>query len=505
MKQSRNTILFVAGSDDFRRFIERQEMTYEHVLAKSIADVEEDLLKGKFDAVIYNCDTVRAMDDVLRHTQTVPVIVVAGGGDAEAAVKAMRAGMYDFIVRDPDYHYFSILMVDIENALKQRKSEQRLRLLESAVMNANDAIIILEAKPGQMLGRRILYVNEAFTRMTGYSYEEATSKTLRILRGPRTSLAALNSIRLALEQVKPVRVEIINYRKDGTEFWVECNIVPFSDRDGSFIHWVSVQRDITKRKQAEEERDKLIKEIEAVNADLTELNRQLETVGAERTMSLMALTLADRVRNPASMIGARCRRLLDKEEMPENLRLGIKYIMEGADKLDDIVKEFEALLKNRQSKFKNDDFNKIVERVASIVEKDAAYKGVRMSLNISIEPLRMNMQKDLLRVALFHLIKNAVEATPEGGTITIETYREGDNVGFAVSDTGHGIPEGEVDRVFVPFFSTKDRGFGMGLPLVKQIISEHLGELNVHSVPGQGTSFRMVFPIRWKEKKLHSN
>ncbi|RJR19141.1 MAG: PAS domain S-box protein [Nitrospiraceae bacterium] len=509
MRDSRHNILFVgndeSGGNAFQLFAEQKDIPYNHVLAASIDKVEEDLLSGKFDVVILDYSSDQAMNDVLHQAQDVPVIIVAGSSDAGTAVKAMKAGAYDFIVKDPEHDYLNILMVAIDNAVRHRAAEQRLRLLESAVMNANDAIIILEAEPGQMLGRRILYVNEAFTRMTGYSYEEATSRTLRILRGPRTSLAALNTIRLALEQVKPVRVEIINYRKDGSEFWVECNIVPFADRKGSFIHWVSVQRDITKRKQAEEERERLMKEIEAVNADLTELNRQLETIGAERTMSLMALTLADRVRNPATMIGARCRRLLDREDVPVSMQQGIKYIMEGAEKLDDIVKDFETLLKKRQSRFKNDDLNRIVERVVSIIEKDAVVKGVKLSLNLSVEPLRINMQKDLLRVALFHLMKNAVEATPGGGTISVETFRRGDNIGFSVSDTGSGIPPGEIENVFRPFFSTKERGFGMGLPLVKQIISEHLGDVNVSSMSGQGTTFQMLFPARWKEEKLYRN
>lgn len=509
MKHSRNIILFVgsdeSGRNSFRLFAEQKHVQYDYVQAASAAEVEEDLLSGEFDIVICDYSSDQAVIDIFNLAKNVPVIVLAGGGDAEIAVKAMKAGAYDFIIKDPELDYFNILTVAIENAVRHREAEQRLRLLESAVTNANDAIIILEAEPGQMLGRRILYVNEAFTRMTGYSYEEATKRTLRILRGPRTSFAALNTIRLALEQVKPVRVELINYRKDGSEFWVECNIVPFSDMKGSFIHWVSVQRDITERKQAEEERERLLNKIEAVNVDLTELNRQLETIGAERTMSLMALTLADRVRNPSSMIGARCRRLLEKNDLPESLRQGMQYIMEGAGKLDDIVKDFEALLKKRQSKFKNDDSNGVVESVASIIEKDAVYKGVKMSLKISLEPLRINMQKDLLRVALFHVMKNAVEATPEGGMITVETFRDGDNVGFTVSDTGYGIQQGEMEYVFSPFFSTKESGSGMGLPLVKQIISEHLGEVKVSSKPGQGTNFQMFFPIRWKEKKLCRN
>ncbi len=390
-----------------------------------------------------------------------------------------------------------------EKAIKRKESEERLRLLESAVLNASDAIIILEAEPGQMPGRRILYVNEAFTRMTGYSYEEATSRTLRILRGPKTSAEALNKIRVALEQVIPVRVELINYRKDGSEFWVECSIVPFADEKGSFVHWVSVQRDITERKKAEEERERLMNEIAVINADLTELNRELETVGAERTMSLMALTVADRIRNPAAMIGGRCKRILEKEDVSESLREGLQYIIEGAETLDRIVRDFETLLKHRKSMFVHEDLNRVVERVVSVIEKEARLRGIEMHVNMSVEPLKINMQEDLLRVALFHVMKNAVEATSRGGRITVDTFREGDNVVFSVSDSGYGIAEDNIEQVFRPFFSTKERGFGMGLPLVKQIISEHLGEVIVKSKPGRGTTFQMLFPVRWKEDKLY--
>ena len=504
----RNKILLVEGNDDDRgslmQLVNRENFCYDYSLARSVADVKDALISEKYDVVISDYvlgdATVFAIFDLL---QDIPVIIVAGSGDAGVAVKALKSGAYDYIIKDAELNYHNILPVAVENAIKHKAAEERLRLLESAVMNANDAIIILEAEPGQMLGRRILYVNEAFTRMTGYSYEEATSRTLRILRGPKTSLSALNKIRAALEEVKPVRVELVNYRKDGTEFWVECNIMPFADEKGSFIHWVSVQRDITERKQAEEEREQLLKKIEAINADLTELNQELETIGAERTMSLMALTVADRVRNPAAMIGGRCKRLLKKEEVSESLREGLQYIIEGAAQLDKIVSDFENLLKNRQSSFQNHDLNRIVEPVVSVIEKEASYKGISMSVNLSAEPLNINMQQDLLRVALFHIMKNAVEATSKGGMIKIETSRDGDNVGFTVSDTGDGIPQEEVEQVFRPFFSTKERGFGMGLPLVKQIISEHLGEVTVNSRPGKGTTFHMLFPVRWKEEKLY--
>ncbi len=483
-----------------------ENSAYKYLKVKSVSEAKEILDSEKFDVLITDYSLADGtVFDIFDFIKDTPVIVVTKGGDVGIAVKAMKAGAYDYIIKDAELNYLKVLPVTIENAIKRKEAEDRLKLLESAIANAKDAIIILEAEPGEMRGRRILYVNEAFTKMTGYTYEEATKKTLRILRGPKTSLTMLDKIRIALNHCEPIRVELINYRKDGSEFWVECNIVPFADEKGSFVHWVSVQRDITERKKAEEERERLLKEIEAINADLNELNQELETIGTERTMSLMALTVADRVRNPAAMIGGRCKRILEKEEVSETLRKNLQYIIEGSEKLDKIVKDFEALLKNRQSKFRHEDLNNIVTRVVSVVEKDAEYKGLEMFINISNESLRINMQTDLLRVAIFHIIKNAVEATSKGGKISVETFKEGDNVVLVVSDTGYGIPEEDVEQVFRPFFSTKERGFGMGLPLVKQIISEHLGELIVMSKPGQGTTFKLLFPVRWKEDKFPYN
>ncbi len=392
MPDIKGNILFIENDDAdlkvLRRMVEARSFNYKYMIVESVLEARNALVENEFDVVIsdYMLDDGTAFD-ILDLVKDVPVIVVTGAGDVGIAVKAMKAGAYDYIIKDPSLDYLNVLPVTIKNAIKRKADVEKLKLLESAVVNANDAIIILEAEPGEMIGRQILYVNEAFTNMTGYTYEEALNNTMRMLRGPRTSLAALNEMRVALEQVKPVRVELINYRKDGTEFWVECNIVPFADEKGSFVHWVSIQRDITERKKAEEEKERLMSEIESINADLTELNQELETIGAERTMSLMALTVADRIRNPAAMIGGRCRRILVKEELSESLKAGIMNIIEGAEKLDKIVSDFEDLLKNRQSKFKYEDMNKVVESVVSISVKEAAFKGVKMIVSTGLHGL----------------------------------------------------------------------------------------------------------------------
>lgn len=131
-------------------------------------------------------------------------------------------------------------------------TSQRLRLLESVAVHARDSIVITEAEPLDLPGPRILFCNAAFTRATGYSAEEVLGKTPRLLQGPETSAVTRAKLREAFAAWKPVEVELINYRKDGTPFWVELSIVPVANEAGWFTHWVSVQREITERKAADE-------------------------------------------------------------------------------------------------------------------------------------------------------------------------------------------------------------------------------------------------------------
>ena len=126
--------------------------------------------------------------------------------------------------------------------------ENRLRMLESSLVHANDAILITEAEPVGEPGPRIIYVNEAFTTTTGYTMAEVLGKTPRLLQGPNTDPVAKRKIYDALVQWQEVRVELLNYRKDGSEFWVELNIVPVDDGHGNWTHWVSIQRVITERR-----------------------------------------------------------------------------------------------------------------------------------------------------------------------------------------------------------------------------------------------------------------
>ncbi len=136
-------------------------------------------------------------------------------------------------------------------AVERDRKDKELRLLEACVARLNDIILITEAEPIEGDGPRILYVNDAFVRRTGYAREEAIGKTPRILQGPKTQRDALDRIRVALKAWQPVREELINYTKSGEEFWLELDIVPLADEKGWFTHWIAVERDISERKKAE--------------------------------------------------------------------------------------------------------------------------------------------------------------------------------------------------------------------------------------------------------------
>ncbi len=129
----------------------------------------------------------------------------------------------------------------------RNKEILRLKLLESVILNTSDAIVITQAEPTSLPGPEIVYVNNAFTIMTGYTAEEIIGKTPRILQGTKTDQNELDVLRNALKKWEAVSVTLLNYRKDGSEFWVNISISPVANEKGWYTHWIAIQRDVTEK------------------------------------------------------------------------------------------------------------------------------------------------------------------------------------------------------------------------------------------------------------------
>ncbi|MBC5842115.1 PAS domain S-box protein [Flavobacterium sp. F-380] len=140
---------------------------------------------------------------------------------------------------------------------KQKKEEQRLKLLTSVITNTHDAVLITEAEPLDHPGPIIIYVNDAFTKMTGYTAEEVIGKSPRILQGPNSNSEDLQKLGEAIRKWESYEVTTINYKKNGEEFWINFTVTPVADNNGWYTHWIAIERDVTLQKNKELEKELL--------------------------------------------------------------------------------------------------------------------------------------------------------------------------------------------------------------------------------------------------------
>jgi PAS domain S-box-containing protein len=149
------------------------------------------------------------------------------------------------------------IVVNSRDVTERVEEKNHLKLLESAITNTTDAVLITEAEPLDEPGPRIIYVNEAFTEMTGYTAEEVIGKSPRILQGPNSNKEELAELGKALRNWEPYEITTINYKKNGEEFWINFTVTPVADDKGRYTHWVAIEHDVTKLKIKEFENELL--------------------------------------------------------------------------------------------------------------------------------------------------------------------------------------------------------------------------------------------------------
>jgi PAS domain S-box-containing protein len=137
---------------------------------------------------------------------------------------------------------------ELQDITEEKEKENHLKLLESVVTHTSDGVLITEAEPGD-IGYKIIYANDQFYQMTGYTSEDILGNTPAMFQGPLTDRSVLKQLKQDLQDKKPSTVELINYRKDGSTYWVNFFLTPIANQKGNYTHWISVQRDVSLQKK----------------------------------------------------------------------------------------------------------------------------------------------------------------------------------------------------------------------------------------------------------------
>lgn len=178
------------------------------------------------------------------------------------------------LLNDP---FIEGMVINFRDVTSREKALAELKLMESVVTNTSDSIIITEAEPFELPGPRIIFVNEAFCKMTGYSKEEVIGKTPRILQGPKTDQSAIKKLSAAIKKWQKYETTLLNYKKNGEEFWINFTISPIANEKGWYTHWIAIERDVTEVKVTELE-NYLLSEINQLFLQQKKLNELLNKI-----------------------------------------------------------------------------------------------------------------------------------------------------------------------------------------------------------------------------------
>ncbi|MGO9136490.1 MAG: ATP-binding protein [Syntrophales bacterium] len=235
-------------------------------------------------------------------------------------------------------------------------------------------------------------------------------------------------------------------------------------------------------------------------AGIVEMERQLEKAERLSALGQLAAGVAHEIRNPLNAISMASQRLkrefmpADEDKIKEFQTLAA-VIRDEIRRLDGIIEEFLTFSKSRRLELHEYPVAEVLQKIVNVIQEEAKLKGITLDTRYKDNHAIIPMDVDKLQQAIFNFIKNAMESISGEGTVRILVDSSGrDRVIIKISDNGCGMNPEEIERIFNPEYTTKEKGLGLGLPLAHEIIRGHGGEIRVLSQPGSGTTFEISLP-----------
>lgn len=350
---------------------------------------------------------------------------------------------------------------DLRNSVKEL-SDIKFALDQSSIIAFTDA------------KGRITSVNDKFCEISKYERSELIGKDHKMLNSGYHTKGFFKELWRTIGQGEVWKGEIKNRAKDGTFYWVDTTIIPFLNENGEPYQYLAIRNDITERKKTEET-----------------LHRQdkLAAVGQ------LAAGVAHEIRNPLTSIKGYAEFLQLDEKNPERLEF-LDIILDEIERVNTIVEEFMVLAKPKAANLEEKNIVPIIKDVLNLLAFEARKKHVRLHFSSCDEIIQVECDKDRLKQVFLNLVKNGIEAMPDGGDLSVYTKVREDKVEISFQDTGIGIPQEKLNKIGEPFYTTKENGNGLGLMVSFKIIESHNGNVYIESEVDKGTTFNIVLPAR---------
>lgn len=388
-----------------------------------------------------------------------------------------------FLVKDKEGKPIRMIGA-IQDVTKQKEEEQRLRLLETVITQTKDAVMITDIDTTNEVIPNIIFVNSAFTDMTGFKSEEVIGKSPVMFFGPKSDILEFDKLKTAIQEYRECFVESISYKKNGEEFWINFSMIPVTNKDGEHSHWISIQRDVTEEKNKVKEREQLIRELTQNNKDLKQFS----------------YITSHNLRAPLSNLTGLLNLVEDMPiEDPE-----LKEIITGFTKsthllnetINDLVKV--VIIKDNPSIQKEkvlikEIFENVFNQLSFLI---GMHKPI---LKIDLEEVTiLNINKSYLESIFLNLLTNAIKYRSENRQlrVTISSKVINDDLILTFKDNGIGIDlVRNKDKIFGLYqrFHNHPDSKGLGLYLVKSQVEAMGGNINVTSTVDKGTTFTIIF------------
>lgn len=393
--------------------------------------------------------------------------------------------VYDrgFLVKDKDGKPIRMI-ASMQDVTKQKQEEQRLKLLETVITQTKDSVIITEAEKSSNSIPKIVFVNPAFSQMTGYKASDVVGKSPAIFMGKKSIAEEITKLSEAFKTRKEFKFETLNNKKNGEEYWVNFSMIPITNKEGDHSHWISIQRDITEEKKQEKEKEQLIRELTQNNKDL----KQFSYITSHNLRAPLS--------NLTGLLNLMEDIPVENEELKEILNGFSKSTHLLNETINDLVKV--VIIKDNPSIQKEevliqDVFENVFNQLSFLISMHKPIIKIELA-KVSI----LNINKAYLESILLNLLTNAIKyrSPTRQLKIYVSSKEVGNNITLVFKDNGIGIDlHRNADKIFGLYqrFHNYPDSKGLGLYLVKSQVETMGGTITVQSEVNKGTTFTLTF------------